>query len=403
MKYRTSLSRAGSFRPFFLACATACIVGGIAAGQAHAQLMLVGIDNKFAAPGGKRQALAPGRDSVLLFDLKDPSKPALIGQLPLENSIVGPPTNLAITPDRKLALVANAMHSKPAADGVGFVAVPAEEVAVLDLTSNPISVIGLVKVDAQPSGLAIDRSGKFALVASRAAKSITRLSIEGKQVAVTDTLPLADTVTAVAITPDCRHALATKFLAHKVAQLSISPDGKLTDDKNDLPVGQNPWNVAITPDGTRAIVVSLGGDGASDGNADSVTIIDLASAPPRVVQHVTVGDAPEGLAISPRGDRAVVTLLQGSYDAPAGAWFANPTGAAVMLKLDGNGISVASKQKVGSLPESAGFSDDGRYIYVGNFADSSLSILSVDADGILTARGEVALPGPPASLRVLGQ
>ncbi len=39
--------------------------------------------------------------------------------------------------------------------------------------------------------------------------------------------------------------------------------------------------------------------GDSDGNADSVTIIDLANDPAWAVQHVTVGDAPEGFAISP--------------------------------------------------------------------------------------------------------
>jgi hypothetical protein len=69
---------------------------------------------------------------------------------------------------------------------------------------------------------------------------VTVLSILGKNVTVTDTLPMGDVVNAVAITPDGRHALATKLLAHKVAQLSISPEGKLTDDKQDLPVGALP-------------------------------------------------------------------------------------------------------------------------------------------------------------------
>ena len=40
----------------------------------------------------------------------DPLAPKILANLPLMNSIFGPPTNLAITPDEKLALVANSMN-----------------------------------------------------------------------------------------------------------------------------------------------------------------------------------------------------------------------------------------------------------------------------------------------------
>ena len=384
--------------------AVCLLLGLVPASPAPAQLMVVGIDRKFVAPGGKRQTLEPGHDSLLVFDLKDPAKPTLTGELALENSIVGPPTNLAITPDQSLALVANAVHSRRTADGSGWETVPADEVFVVDLTARPIQLIGTVKVGAQPSGLAIARTGEFALVASKASKTIAVLSIRGQNVTVTDTLPMGDAVTAVAISPDGRHALTTKLLAHKVAQLSISPGGKLTDDGSDLPVGLYPWNVAITPDGKRALVNNIGTAAGADGHADTVTVIDLASEPARVVQHVTVGDAPEGLAISPRGDFAAVSLLQGSYDAPPGAWFRHDSGRVVLLRLTPEGgVTVAGGSDVGALPESVGISPDGRYIYAGNFADRTLTVLSVGADGAITGRTDLPLPGPPASLRVGGQ
>ena len=383
--------------------AFACLLRLLSANPADAQLMVVGVDRKFDGAGGKRETLEPGHDKLLVFDLKDPSAPALVGELALENSLVGPPTNLAITPDQGLALVANAVHARRKTDGPGWETAPADELFVVDLTARPIRVIDTVKVGAQPSGLAIDRTGRFALVANRAGKSITVLSIRGRSVTVADTLPMGDVVNAVAIAPDGRHALATKLLAHKVAQLSISPEGKLTDDRRDLPVGLYPWNVAITPDGKRALVNSFGTEGGSDGNADSVTVIDLAQNPARVVQHVTVGNAPEGLAISPMGDLAVVTLLQGSYDAPPDAWYRRDNGGVAVLRLMADGVSVAGGSEVGALPESVGMSPDGRFIYAGNFADSTLSILAVGADGAVTRRRDMKLPGPPASLRVVGQ
>ena len=52
---------------------------------------------------------APGRDAVLVMDVKDPLHPAIRASLPLSNSVFGPPTNLQITPNGRLALVADSI------------------------------------------------------------------------------------------------------------------------------------------------------------------------------------------------------------------------------------------------------------------------------------------------------
>ena len=48
-------------------------------------------------------------------------------------------------------------------------------------------------------------------------------------------------------------------------------------------------------------MANTGNNGRSDGNIDSITVIDLQHEPPRVVDHLAAGDAPEGIAISPDG------------------------------------------------------------------------------------------------------
>ena len=63
-----------------------------------------------------------------------------------------------------------------------------------------------------------------------------------------------------------------------------------------------------------------GNGGRSDGNADTVTVIDLEANPPRAVDKIVVGDSPEGFAISPTGKLAVALLLNGN-DAAKNAWF----------------------------------------------------------------------------------
>jgi DNA-binding beta-propeller fold protein YncE len=374
---------------------------GAAAQSPHSEIMVVGIDRKFSYDeSGHRQADAPGRDEVLFFDLKDPAHPTLIGSLPLANSIIGPPTNLAVTPDQKLALVASAVKSMPAPDGNGWKAVPADEVYVVDLAVRPPALIKTLKVGEQPSGVTIDPNGRWALVANRAGKSISVLKINGNDVIVTATVPVQDEVTSVAITPDGKRALATKFSAHKVAVLAIDADGQVTDSGRDLPVGLFPWTVAMAPDGRSALVTNIGANAASDGNAKTVSVIDLQSDPPRVSQHVSVGDAPEGVSISSDGRLAATTILQGSYDAPKEAWWHHDNGKLTMMRLQRGEVERAESVSVGAFPEGVAFSADGRFVYAGNFASRSLSIIELDRSGRVRHQQLMQLPGPPASLRI---
>ncbi len=165
------------------------------------EYMLVGIDTKVVfADDGSLQFLAPGKDSIVIVDIgSDPAKPRIVASLPLMNSVVGPPTNLAITPDGTLALVANSLDW--VADGANWKFVPDNKLHVIDLTSNPPALIDTLAIGKQPSGLSINRAGDLALVANRADNSINVLSIRGKQVKLIDTVPMGEMVAAVVFTP----------------------------------------------------------------------------------------------------------------------------------------------------------------------------------------------------------
>jgi DNA-binding beta-propeller fold protein YncE len=131
------------------------------------------------------------------------------------------------------------------------------------------------------------RAGNLALVADRADNAVTVLAINGKEVKAVETIPLGDTVSAVAITPDGKHALVTKQAANKVAWLDF--DGQsVSYNKHDISVGVWPYNVEITADGHFALTVNQGNGGAPDGGAGSISVIDLTATPPRVVDHVGV-------------------------------------------------------------------------------------------------------------------
>jgi len=372
---------------------------GCSLAPAFAQTLIIGNDNKQGFDQNFKPILRePGHDTLSILDISKPEMPRITATIPLMNSFVGPPTNLAITPSGDLALVANSLM--PAIQGWGRRLVPDNKVFVVDLKASPPRIIGTITVGKQPSGMAISPRGDLALVANRGDGTISVLAIRGRDVLVVGTVPIGtpeDQVSAVAITPDGKHALATKPAANKVALLSIDGD-KLTYDKRDLPTGIFPYNVAITPDGKLALTADNGNGGGSDGNVDTVGVIDLAASPPRVIGHVTVGDSPEGLAISPKGNLAVSVQAEGSNTAPS-VFYHHAGGSVAVLAIDGDKVSKVGSITVGALPEAVAFSADGSHIYVGNFIDGDLSVLRVDGTSVTDTGQRLKLPGQPASMR----
>jgi DNA-binding beta-propeller fold protein YncE len=221
------------------AAVTLAVLAGCAGMQQSGgkrELMIVGNDEKVTwDENGKVVNLAPGKDTVSVVDIgTDPLAPKIIANLPLMNSIFGPPVNLAITPDEGLALVANSMDW--AKDGAGWKAVPDNKLYVIDLTANPPKLIDTVSVGKQPSGMSINRAGNLALIANRADNSVSVLRIAGKQVTLIDTVAIGEQVAHVVFTPDGRRALAGKFPNHKVALLEVAGE-KVTYTKQDIRSG----------------------------------------------------------------------------------------------------------------------------------------------------------------------
>ena len=366
-------------------------------GPGKRELMVVGNDEKVGISDAGAYVFSPvGKDTVSIIDIgTDPLSPRILVSLPLTNSLFGPPVNLAITPDESLALVANSMDAER--DGAGWKMVPDNKLYVIDLTTNPPALIDTVVVGKQPSGLSINRAGNLALVTNRADNSIGVLRIAGKKVTLVDTVAIGEQVTHVVFTPDGKRAVAAKFPNHKLALLEVNGE-KVSYTKQDIPVGLWPYNFDIAPDGKLAISADNGNGGRSDGHLDTVTVIDLEASPPRVIDKVVIGDSPEGFAISPTGKLAVALLLNGN-DGAKNAWFYNRNGKVVALKIDGKKVTRGNEVEVRGLPEGLVFSNDGRYIYVGNYLDRDISILRVDGDQIVNTGKTLALPGQPASMR----
>jgi DNA-binding beta-propeller fold protein YncE len=364
---------------------------------AHAKpFMIVGNDEKVSFDGDGKPVLSPtGKDSVLIVDLANPESPKIIATLPLKNSIIGPPVNLDIDPTGSIALVADSVDVTK--DGDTLKQVLDNKIYVIDLKASPPKLAATVTGGKQPSGLSISPSGKMALVANRGDNSISVLSLNGTDVKVTDTIAFPDSVAHVVFTPDGKRALAVRFPAHKISVLDIAGD-KVIYNKVDLLTGQWPYNVVVTPNGKMALTADNGAAGSSDGSVDTTSVIDLEANPPRIIDRVVIGDGPEGLAMSPKGDLAIAAILRGSN--MKNAFYYQKNGSISVLKIDGKKVTRTQDIEVGGLPEAVMFTPDGKYLLVGNYMTQDFSILKVNGTKVTDTGKRFKVPGHPASARM---
>jgi DNA-binding beta-propeller fold protein YncE len=359
-----------------------------------APFLIVGNDEKLLWDDQGKPVIHPaGKDTVVIYDLADPANPKALATLPLKNSVIGPPVNVAIDPTNSIALVADSINVTQ--DGDKLKMGPDNKVYVIDLKATPPKLAATVEVGKQPSGLSFNKTGDLALVTNRADKTVSVLTVKGTDIKVTDTIDLGGVATSAVFTPDGKHALVTKFNEGKISVLDVNGE-KVTYTKLDLPTGPWPYNVAVSPTGI-ALTADNGDAGSSDGSVDTTSVIDLDAKPMRIIDRVVVGDGPEGIAVSPTGNVAVAVILAGSNN--KAAYFYHRNGYLSVLHIDGKKVHKVGEVEVGGLPEGAAFTPDGKYLYVGNYLDSDLSILKVDGDKITPVK-RMKLPGHPASVRM---
>jgi DNA-binding beta-propeller fold protein YncE len=367
---------------------------GSSLAQAGTNDILIGLDSKIVLGAEGLVNGAPGNDAVLVMDISNPAKPKIRASLSLGNSLLGPPTNLQITPDGKLGLVANSVvHVQ---DGNAWKPVPDDKLYVIDLTADPPKLIDTVTIGRQPSGLSISRKGDLALIANRDGKSVSVVSIQGSTVKAVGEIPMGEQAAAVVIAPDGKRAFVCLNVANKIGILTIDGQTVTYDKSMDIPSAFNPYNIDITPDGKYVIASNTG---AQKNNADAEVIIEATGPHPHVVDLMTPGNGPEGFAIAPDGKTAAAPLLLGS-GAKESDWFRTKNGELALMSIGPGGkLTVSARAPLGGLPEGVVYSPKSDYIYVGNYVDKDVQVFHV-ARGKLTEVGpRLKLSGQPASMR----
>ena len=355
--------------------------------------LLIGIDGKTFFEAAAVRNGPGGKDLVAVLDISDPAHPQVTAQLPLPNTVFGPPTNLQITPDGKLGLVANSIVTAEK-DGAWTVA-PDDTLHVLDMTAQPPKLVETIKVGRQPSGLSIGHDGRTALVANRAGKSVSMLRIDGTSVKQVAEVALPDQAAAVAIAPDGKRAFVAMNLAGTVGVLAIDGDRVTYDKKNDIPTGPGVYNLDITPDGRTVVAANTATDG--NGSLTTLALIDAAGANPHVAGFAPGGPGAGGRGVGPGGEGVGGARGAGGSGGGIAPGY-HPNGVLQVFGLNGQALSLAGGAELGAIPEGVAWSPDSQWLYVGNYNDKTLQVFHMEGGNPMDAR-TVPLPGQPASLR----
>jgi DNA-binding beta-propeller fold protein YncE len=292
----------------FIAGAAALAFVPLLSSVASAQLAVSANDGKAVLVDGVNSVPPePMQDYVTVVDL-GVSPPKVVGEVNAPGSVVGPPQSVAVSHDESFALVVASTKVDPADPKK---TVPDNRLTVIDLKAKPIAVTQTLEAGAGAAGVSINRAGTLALVANRSEGTVSIFTISNKQLTAAGKISLGDAKSGpchVAFSPDGKTALVTRDGDHKISILKI--DGNNVEyTKRDMTGGIRPYSIEISSKGDVAV---FGNQGGGQGDVDVISVVDMKAQPPRVVDTIPVGQTPEGVSMSPKGDFVAVTVMNGS-------------------------------------------------------------------------------------------
>jgi DNA-binding beta-propeller fold protein YncE len=267
------------------------------------------------------------------------------------------PFAVAFSPDGRRAVVAASIAFLPESivDTLAPGAPPGDSVAIVDVLRGEVTGVVATGVDSKPTGVAISRDGSTAWVTNYAPSTVSvidldtaelrgeiavprqpeeiALSGDGSLLLVNSdggTVSTIDTATGsvvgtastggndpsgVAFSPDA----TTGYATNSFVDPSLGEDGTLTVLDLAAPadpeviatvaagIGPTPYDVKVAPGGLLGIVTNLNVVFAPLSiGPGSISLVDLASAPPVVTAVIPVGVAPIHAAITGGGAVALV-------------------------------------------------------------------------------------------------
>lgn len=330
----------------------------------------------------------PAPDTVSLIEVGH-YPPVVKATIEVPGSVVGPPMAAWIAKDASWAIVTSATK----ADASGKDGISSDDrVSVLDLTSNPPQIVQSLTSGMGATEVRVSPNGALALIANRAEGTVSVFTIKDKRlspVGKVDTGNKASLPSAVGFVDD-KTALLTRGGDNQVNVLHIDGTG-VTIDPRPITTGVAPYTMDINAAHTLAAVSNMG---RGDGDADSVSLIDLTSKPFRTVFTIGVPSGPEPLKFSPDGMFLAVGAANGSTKLKTHP-FHHDKALVTVFTVEGKGLRRLTEASVEPWAEAAAWSRDGHILLVQSMQDRVIDVFRWDGQRLTPGKAlEIKGAGP---------
>jgi DNA-binding beta-propeller fold protein YncE len=363
--------------------------------DARAQLVASANDGKAKLINGVNTTVPNGPPSnVTLIDLKS-IPPKIVAEIAAPNSVVGPPQNIAVTPDKTLLFVTSSTQIDPS-DSTKTI--PDDKLTIIDLKTKPPSVLATLRAGKGASGVAINPAGTLAIVANRMEGTLSTYTIKGKNIATGAKVDLGapdSQPSGIVFVPGGRGALLTRNNEDRVQWLAI--DGpKVEPSPQLLTVGPKPYSIDVTAKGDLAVVGTTGvGPTGSD---DTLSVIDLSSGEPRVGKQVAAGSVVEHLSISPNGQYVAASVMNGTNLAKTAPLY-NDFARLRIFSLSNGTLEPITEAAIGHWCQGVAWADN-RTVLAQCMVEQEIMTFRFDGR-TLTSGATIKVNGGPAGIKVI--
>jgi len=150
----------------------------------------------------------------------------------------------------------------------------------------------------------------------------------------------------------------------------------------------------ISSKGDIAVVANEGG---GQGEADVITVVDLKAKPPQIVDSISVGPTPEGVALSGDGAYLSVNVINGS-SRPKNHPAFHDFGLLQIYAVNGTKLTKLTEAKVGHWCQGMAWSRNNKTVVIQCMVEKNLQVFSFNGHRLKPA-GTVPLSGGGAGLR----
>jgi hypothetical protein len=377
-----------SFRPTRAwLLAGACLIATTLAARAD---VVLSSNDGHTVQDAQKNLVAPSEvkpDTVTLIDVAR-YPPTIKATIEVPGSVVGPPMAAWIAKDESWAIVTSATKADPA--GKSGIA-PDDRVSVLDLTASPPKIVQSTTAGAGATMVRLSPEGTLALIANRSEGTVSVFSVKDKRLTPVGKVDLGNkaSLPSSVVFVNATTALLTRGGDNMVSVLHLSGTN-VTVDPRPITTGMAPYTMDLNAAGTLAAVSNMG---RGDGDADSVSLIDVTGKVFRTVATVGVPSGPEPMKFSPDGKYLAIGAENGSTK-PVGHPFHNDKALVAIYAVQGAGLKKLAEAPVGGWAEAIAFSRDGRTLLVQSMADRAIDVFRWD--------GRKLTPGKPLTIKDAG-